>query len=81
MRRVFPDRQIVDLELPHPIYTSFYNITAYPQTRTRVVFRGSHMGEGRLRPALARHSGRSRPSDGACELEHRHGRRRRVVEC
>jgi len=32
MRRVFPDRQIVDLEPPHPIYTSFYNITAYPQT-------------------------------------------------
>ena len=32
MRRVFPDRQIVDLEPPHPIYSSFYNMTAYPQT-------------------------------------------------
>ena len=32
MRRVFPDRPIVDLAPPHPIYSSFYNITAYPQT-------------------------------------------------
>ncbi|MBI2828866.1 MAG: DUF4159 domain-containing protein [Acidobacteria bacterium] len=32
MRRVFPDRQIVDLEPPHPIFSSFYSITAYPQT-------------------------------------------------
>ena len=32
MRRVFPDRRIVDLEPPHPIYSSFYAIAAYPQT-------------------------------------------------
>ena len=32
MRRVFPDREIVDLEPPHPIYTSFYNLAGYPQT-------------------------------------------------
>ena len=32
MRRVFPDREIVDLEPPHPIYSSFYSMTAYPQT-------------------------------------------------
>ena len=32
MRRVFPDRPIVDLEPPHPIFSSFYRITAYPQT-------------------------------------------------
>lgn len=31
MKRVFPERRIVDLEPPHPIYTCFYNITAYPQ--------------------------------------------------
>ena len=31
MRRVFPDRQIVDLEPPHPIYSSFFSLTAYPQ--------------------------------------------------
>ena len=31
MRRVFPDREIVDLEPPHPIYSCFYAINAYPQ--------------------------------------------------
>lgn len=31
MKRVFPDRPVVDLEPPHPIYSCFYNITAYPQ--------------------------------------------------
>lgn len=31
MKRVFPDRQIVDLEPPHAIYTCFYNIRGYPQ--------------------------------------------------
>jgi hypothetical protein len=31
MKRVFPDRQIVDMEPPHPIYSCFYNLTAYPQ--------------------------------------------------
>ncbi len=31
MKRVFPDRQIVDLAPPHPIYSCFYSLTAYPQ--------------------------------------------------
>ena len=31
MKRVFPDRQIVEISPPHPIYTSFYNIAQYPQ--------------------------------------------------
>ena len=31
MKRVFPDREIVELEPPHPIYTVFYNLAAYPQ--------------------------------------------------
>jgi hypothetical protein len=31
MRRVFPERQIVELQPPHPIYSVFYNISAYPQ--------------------------------------------------
>ncbi|OFW03895.1 MAG: hypothetical protein A3I61_07585 [Acidobacteria bacterium RIFCSPLOWO2_02_FULL_68_18] len=31
MRRVFPDREIVDLEPPHPVFSSFYTIAAYPQ--------------------------------------------------
>ena len=32
MKRVFPERTIVDLQPPHPIYSSFYQIDAYPQT-------------------------------------------------
>jgi len=31
MKRVFPDREFVDLEPPHPIFSSFYNIAQYPQ--------------------------------------------------
>jgi hypothetical protein len=31
MKRVFPDREVVDLQPPHPIYSVFYNINGYPQ--------------------------------------------------
>ena len=31
LRRVFPDRDIVELAPPHPIYTCFYRIDKYPQ--------------------------------------------------
>ena len=31
LRRVFPDRRIVDLPPTHPIYTAFYTIDVYPQ--------------------------------------------------
>jgi hypothetical protein len=31
LKRVFPDRSIVEIAPPHPIYTCFYNIAAYPQ--------------------------------------------------
>lgn len=31
MKRVFPDRPIVDLPLAHPIFSCFYRIEAYPQ--------------------------------------------------
>jgi hypothetical protein len=31
LERVFPDRQIVELAPPHPIYTCFYRIDRYPQ--------------------------------------------------
>jgi hypothetical protein len=32
MKRVFPERQIVDLEPPHPIYSCFYQLEGFPQT-------------------------------------------------
>jgi Domain of unknown function (DUF4159) len=31
LKRVFPDRQIIELEPPHPIFDAFYHVTAYPQ--------------------------------------------------
>jgi hypothetical protein len=31
LKRVFPDRPIIDLEPPHPIFSVFYNLDAYPQ--------------------------------------------------
>jgi hypothetical protein len=31
MKRVFPEREPVDLAPPHPIYSVFYNVNAYPQ--------------------------------------------------
>ncbi len=31
LRRVFPDREIVEIAPPHPIYTCFYRIDKYPQ--------------------------------------------------
>ncbi len=31
MRRVFPDREIVELEKNHPVYNAFYKLDGYPQ--------------------------------------------------
>src|SRR3954468_14162910 len=31
MKRVFPEREPIDLAPPHPIFSVFYNISAYPQ--------------------------------------------------
>ncbi len=31
LRSVFPDREIVEIEPPHPIYTCFYKLDKYPQ--------------------------------------------------
>ena len=31
LKRVFPDREVVDLEPSHPMYTCFYKVDAYPQ--------------------------------------------------
>ncbi len=31
LQRVFPDRRIVDLDPSHPIFSSFYQVDAYPQ--------------------------------------------------
>ena len=31
LAKVFPDREVVDLSPPHPIYTAFYDLDRYPQ--------------------------------------------------
>jgi hypothetical protein len=31
LKQIFPDRDIVEIEPPHPIYSSFYKIDKYPQ--------------------------------------------------
>jgi len=31
LRMIFPDREIVDIEPPHPIFTCFYHLDHYPQ--------------------------------------------------
>ena len=31
LKRVFPERPIIELEPPHPIFDAFYHVTAYPQ--------------------------------------------------
>ena len=32
MKRVFPDRKIIDLPLTHPVYSCFYQLDGFPQT-------------------------------------------------
>jgi hypothetical protein len=81
LKRVFPDREIVEIAPPHPIYNCFYRIDKYPpDSGPGLVPERPHLGEGRLHRPPARHHGRLRTPDGADQLEHRHGRRRRVVE-
>jgi len=75
LRRVFPEREVVELQPPHPIFTCFYRIEKYPQIPGR-----TNLGEGRVPAAPARHPRRYRAADGADQLEHRHGRRRGVVQ-
>ena len=81
MKRIFPDRKIIDLPPDHPIFHCFYQFDEYPQTPgLGLVSRRPDVGEGRLRRAPARHRRRRRPRDGADQLEHRHGRWLGVVE-
>ena len=81
MKRIFPNRTIVDLPPDAPDLQLLLPDRRVPaDARARVVPAGPHVGEGRLRRAPARHRGRRRPRDGAHQLEHRHGRWLGVVE-
>ena len=75
MKKIFPDREIVEIEPPHPIYTCFYNIDKYPQIPgLGSFFSGRTWEKGGFVAASARHSRRHRPAHGAHQLEHRYGR-------
>lgn len=53
MKRVFPARAFVDLEPPHPIYSSFYSVSAYPQVAgLGSFFAGRTWEKGGFRPRL-----------------------------
>ena len=81
LKRVFPDRKIIDLPPTHPIFHCFYQFDSFPQTPgLGILPAGTHVGEGRLRRPPARDRGRQRPRDGAHQLECRYGRRLGVVE-
>ena len=81
MKRVFPDREIVDFPKEHPIFSCFYQSRQLSAgRRPRVVHGRPQLGEGRLRRAPAHHPRRHRPADAVHQLEHRHGRRLGVVE-
>jgi hypothetical protein len=57
MKRVFPDREIVDFPADHPVYSSFYKLDAYPQIAGLGSFMAGRSWEkggyiGRLRTIL-----------------------------
>ena len=57
MRRVFPDREIVEVPKDHPVFTCFYKIDGYPAGgRHRIVHRRADLGEGRLRRRICARS-------------------------
>ena len=81
MKRVFPDRKIVDLPSNHPIFSCFYQLDGFPaDAGARLLPAGADLGKGRLRRHAARDRGRQRPRHGADQLEHRYGRRLGMVE-
>ena len=75
MKRVFPDRKIIDLPKEHPIFSCFYKmVDGFPQTPGLGSFlQGRTWEKGGYDRDAARHRGRQRPRDGALQLERRHG--------
>ena len=74
MKRVFPDRKIVDLRRqPSDLQLLLSARRLSADAGPRLVPAGTHVGEGRLRRHAARDRGRQRPRHGADQLEHRHG--------
>ena len=81
LKRVFPgSRDRRDRAAASDLHVLLSHRQVPADSRTRIVPERPHLGEGRLHGAPARHPRRQGPPDGADQLEHRHGRRRRVVE-
>ena len=46
MKRLFPDREIVEIPKDHPVFNCFYKIDGYPQVAgPRLVPAGPHLGD------------------------------------
>ena len=55
LKLIFPDREIVEIEPPHPIYSVLLQDRQVPAgSGSRLVLLRAHLGEGRLRAAPAR---------------------------
>ena len=81
MKRLFPDREIVEVPKDHPVFSSFYKIDGYPQVAGLGSFLAGRTWErGGVVPAPAHDPRRHRAADGVHQLEHRHGRRLGMVE-
>ena len=81
LKRVFPERKIIDLPKDHPVFSCFYKMDGFPQTpglgsflQGRTWEKGGYVAHLR---AIEDDAGRA---DGPDQLEHRHGRRLGVVE-
>ena len=75
MRRVFPDRPIVDLENKDAIFHAIYDLDDRYQVPGRAVSaQRPDLRAGRLRGQVARHLRRQRPPDGGHLPQHGSGR-------
>ena len=82
LKRVFPDRKIIDLPKDHPVFSCFYKMNGFPQTPGLGSFlQGRTWEKGGYIAHASRDRRRRGPRDGADQLEHRHGRRLGMVEC
>ena len=81
MRRVFPDREIVEVPKDHPVFTAFYKIDGFPQVAGIGSFtQGRTWEKGGFVPHLRTILDDARAADDVHQLEHRHVRRLGMVE-
>ena len=76
IKRVFPNLPIIDLDLEHPVFSTFYDIDEILQVPgVRALLGGCDLGARRVHAVREGHRGRGGAADGHHQLEHRSGRR------